>query len=115
MLLLAFLSIVNGWADRFGRRGDQRVKRISFRMRVRKRIEKVAKRQRLSANVCYPVLRCVYCYAWRSYAKSVKDGGICPKALAQLTRCGGVCPVSSQKYKMMFAVNDPTKLQSRNR
>jgi hypothetical protein len=31
VLLLAFLSIVNGWADRFGRRGDQRVKRISFR------------------------------------------------------------------------------------
>jgi len=26
-VLLAFLSIVNGWADRFGRRGDQRVKR----------------------------------------------------------------------------------------
>ena len=30
VLLLAFLSIVNGWADRFGRRGDQRVKRTKF-------------------------------------------------------------------------------------
>jgi hypothetical protein len=26
-VLLAFLFLVNGWADRFGRRGDQRVKR----------------------------------------------------------------------------------------
>jgi hypothetical protein len=26
-VLLAFLSLVNGWADRFGRRGDQRVNR----------------------------------------------------------------------------------------
>jgi hypothetical protein len=29
-VLLAFLSLVNGWADRFGRRGDQRVKRTKF-------------------------------------------------------------------------------------
>jgi hypothetical protein len=27
-VLLAFLSLVNGWADRFGRLGDQRVKRV---------------------------------------------------------------------------------------
>jgi hypothetical protein len=30
VVLLAFLSIVNGRADRFGRRGDQRVKRTNF-------------------------------------------------------------------------------------
>jgi hypothetical protein len=29
-VLLAFLSLVNGWADRFGRRGDQRVKLRKF-------------------------------------------------------------------------------------
>jgi hypothetical protein len=29
-VLLAFLSLSNGWVDRFGRRGDQRVKRTKF-------------------------------------------------------------------------------------
>jgi hypothetical protein len=29
-VLLAFLSLVKGWADRFGRRGDQRVKRTKY-------------------------------------------------------------------------------------
>ena len=29
-MLLAFLSLVNGWADRSGRRGDQRVKRTKL-------------------------------------------------------------------------------------
>jgi hypothetical protein len=29
-VLLAFLSLVDGWVDRFGRRGDQRVKRDEF-------------------------------------------------------------------------------------
>ena len=51
-VLLAFLSLVNDWTDRFGRRGDQRVKK-------------------LERNEIYPVLRQIvglstkFC-AWRS-------------------------------------------------